>query len=481
MASNQDVLKEYLLALGFRIDEKSSKDFDKNVDKFDKRVKGLAKATFAVGLSAQAMVLAFSRSMEQLYYKSRLADSTASNLQALGYAGSQIGLSADGIQSSVQKMASAIRQNPGLIGLLNDLRIPVQGRDMSDVFKDLVRATKAMPHYIGAQYAGLFGISPEELILLQDGLEKMIELEEKQKAQARAMGLDWDKATESGKEYSQLMREMAANMKMLGAVMAVELLPYFREFAKTTNQILQDLPGVTREVAKDWKRLAPRIADRPGDTVRGLLEVLGLKKVGEGVHFTPYAAARLAQLNNGSGESYPEINSWSPLGLRNNNPGNLRRWKDTPIVSGFAAFDSPADGLRAMAGNLRAYQRMGLTSLDQIISRWAPASENNTAAYISAVSKATGFGAGDALNLNDPEVMQKLMAAMIKQEQGYNPFSSAELSSAISGRLGGVQMQQTTNINVYGSGAADTASKVAEKQSKVNGDMARNLGNMVTR
>jgi len=473
MAGNSDVMKEYLLALGFRLDEKSTKTFDTTTTKFDKRVKQLAISTFSLGVAAQAMVLQFGRAMEQLYYKSRLAESTATNLQAIGYAGSQIGLGVDGMQNAVMRMASAIRQNPGLIGLLNDLRIPVQGRDMSDVFKDLVKATKSMPFYIGNQYASLFGISPDELLLLQEGSDKLEALEAQQKRMSESMGLNMEAAVLAGKEYAELMRELQQQGTILAQVVAVNMLPAFKELA-----------GVTKEVLNDWARLVPKIANNPGGYWDRLLEGMGLKRPGGGVVMTPDAERRskILALGRGPLASLPDVNSNSPIGLRNNNPGNLRRWGDAPTVGGFAAFDTPQEGLSAMAANLLAYQRRGLTSLNKIIATWAPSSENNTKAYVDAVSKSTGFKSDALLNLSDPSTLQSLMAAMIKHENGFNPFSSTDLSGAVQSRLGtGVSMQQNTYINVYGSNAGITAEMVKAKQDKVNGDLARNLGNMVVK
>ena len=87
-----------------------------------------------------------------------------------------------------------------------------------------------------------------------------------------------------------------------------------------------------------------------------------------------------------------------PRGIRNRNPGNIRRsgdrWKGlAPLQSdpAFFVFETPLWGIRAMAVILRNYQRRhGLKSLAQIVGRWAPAGENDTAGYVAAVSKAMG-------------------------------------------------------------------------------------------
>ena len=76
-----------------------------------------------------------------------------------------------------------------------------------------------------------------------------------------------------------------------------------------------------------------------------------------------------------------------PLGIRNNNPGNLRQaygmsYK-TELVDGFAKFKSLSDGVEALCRLTSDYYTVhGLRTLPQFISRYAPASENDVAAYV---------------------------------------------------------------------------------------------------
>ena len=101
------------------------------------------------------------------------------------------------------------------------------------------------------------------------------------------------------------------------------------------------------------------------------------------------------------------------------NPGNLRSAKGFPTVKGFAKFGSDAQGYAAMASLLKRYPKLyNASSIDSIIRTYAPASENDDATYIANVSKWTGFGAKQQLDLNNPEVLSKLMAAMVRQENG---------------------------------------------------------------
>lgn len=110
---------------------------------------------------------------------------------------------------------------------------------------------------------------------------------------------------------------------------------------------------------------------------------------------------------------------------RNNNPGNIRltgdRWRGQvlpPPDRGFVTFAEPKWGYRALFVILEGYMiRHGLVTIRSIIGRYAPPSENATAAYIRSVCRATGWGPDDPL---DPcgRVMQDLARAITLVESG---------------------------------------------------------------
>lgn len=82
-----------------------------------------------------------------------------------------------------------------------------------------------------------------------------------------------------------------------------------------------------------------------------------------------------------------------PRGYRNNNPLNIRisnnswRGKITPSGdSAFEQFTSMPYGYRAALVTMRTYiKKYGCDTIAKIISRWAPANENNTLGYIRSV------------------------------------------------------------------------------------------------
>ncbi|HBU8422594.1 hypothetical protein [Klebsiella pneumoniae] len=141
----------------------------------------------------------------------------------------------------------------------------------------------------------------------------------------------------------------------------------------------------------------------------------------------------------GGGESAAD----GPRGVRNNNPGNLEASSSNPWVGQtgsdgrFAKFETPEHGIRALGRNLISYQRQGIDTVGEIINRWAPPSDNNdTAAYIKAVCAQLGVTANQPLDASNPDTLQALCAAIIKHENGTQPYSTDQLSTGVSAALG---------------------------------------------
>lgn len=126
-----------------------------------------------------------------------------------------------------------------------------------------------------------------------------------------------------------------------------------------------------------------------------------------------------------------------PRGYRNNNPGNIRINSD--LFQGeirpskdksFKQFETMAYGYRAVFRILSNYYRnYKLDTIRKMISRWAPENENDTDAYIKAVSGYAGIPADDPINLNDREQMTRIVAGMSKVENGIE----ADMSDVIAG------------------------------------------------
>jgi len=232
MNATTEILREYLVALGYEVDQPSYRKYLSALNVTQATVKGVGLAVAGLGAAAIASAAIFGRSMERLYYSSRKAEAAAGNILALEFGGKQIGLSADKMRGALEGFARNLRMNPGLIALLEQLGIPVQGRDKSDVFTDLVAQLRKMPFYVGAQYAQLFGIDPDDLLLLQEGLEKMKAAADLRRKLAADAGLDYSKIAQTGMEYANALSAINERLGITWNILQEKLLPYMKTFTE---------------------------------------------------------------------------------------------------------------------------------------------------------------------------------------------------------------------------------------------------------
>lgn len=142
----------------------------------------------------------------------------------------------------------------------------------------------------------------------------------------------------------------------------------------------------------------------------------------------------------------PHVKQPAPRGIRNNNPGNLEsgsNWQglakaseytqDQQAETRFAVFTHPKYGIRALVKILHTYQsKYQLRTIHAILSRYAPSSENNTMAYALAVADHVDVGVNDQVDLKNPTVIKRVVEAIIKHENGMQPYPADVVDDGIS-------------------------------------------------
>ncbi len=133
-------------------------------------------------------------------------------------------------------------------------------------------------------------------------------------------------------------------------------------------------------------------------------------------------------------------------GLRNNNPGNIRKgdaWQgmaaDQPDPD-FVTFVSIEWGIRALAEVMQTYYYShNLRTVRQIITRYAPPGDsNNTDAYVTDVADRLGVGPSDQINVMAR--LPDLIHAITHHENGMDPLSDAQVLKGI--QMAGIDTTQ---------------------------------------
>jgi hypothetical protein len=156
-----------------------------------------------------------------------------------------------------------------------------------------------------------------------------------------------------------------------------------------------------------WKQMAAAINGNPAKKAQ-LPTTPGAHGVHKGRHYVVYS----------DGVKAGGSRSW-----RNNNPGNIVAGKFATSHGGigsdghFAIFPDEATGNTALSGLLKGDGYKDLSVADAM-AKYAPPSENDTKAYVAAVSKATGLDATRQVgSLSDEELGS--FAGAIQEHEGW--------------------------------------------------------------
>lgn len=469
MATDKEILREFLVSLGVQVDPSAIRKFTGSLDSITKFASYAGKALAGVAVAAEAMVVAFSSQMERLYYASRRSGSSVENLRAIGYAAAQVGMSAEDAQKSVEAMMMTVRTNKtgGLLSAL--IGYDSNSKDPTQVWLDLLEKLKGMDFAQASRYGSILGQDPQALLQYIQNLDELKAAYAAVKQQDADM--DWKKAAETSKDYMNTLRDIGRHFGVLAGTYAEKMKPMFQMFANDVsaasdaaahfqwdrksfqdmfkalweiNKIMGEIMG--NKLVEWWGDLVGLVTGRSSRSAITGPQFGGTGSVGRDTGVRPIGGAGGAPAPSAA----PADNSNLPLGLRLNNPGNIRGggWSAQQDSKGFDIFDNAEKGLSALAGQLIKYGNKGVDTIEAIVNKYAPASDNNNVqAYIADVMKNTGFRSNQLLDLKDPETLTKLMGAIIKHEQGFNPYPKEMLAQAAASR-GAVQMTQTNHITV---------------------------------
>lgn len=194
-------------------------------------------------------------------------------------------------------------------------------------------------------------------------------------------------------------------------------------------------------------------------TIKGwsekLLGIFGLKPKNGGAGSSGTTSKSGSASPTGVGAPNSTTGTGTTRAERNNNPGNLNYAGQTGAVledgssARFAKFGSTAEGVSALAKQLQRYGDRGLDTISKIINKYAPSSENNTQAYIEALSKRLGVSGDQKLDLNDSSTLTGLIKGIARHEAGSDYLSDSDLMTGLSmaGVKGG-STQQAPNVSI---------------------------------
>lgn len=257
--ADSDVIKEFLVGLGFKVDEKGLKTFTGGIDNATKAVTKLVTTLAGASLTVAAGVSAFASNLEGLYYAAQRTGAAADSLKAADYAARDLGASAGEVRSSLEGVARFLRDNPGGEGFLQSLGVQTRDargniKDTADILVGLGQRLRSMPWYQAKQYASILGVDENTLRAIMNG-EFGRKLEENRKKLA---GAGLNQATRDAHQFMTELRGIGLQFETLGTQVQAELM----------HRLGPDL-----EKFSDWfEKNSPMIRDRIVDVTKALVE-----------------------------------------------------------------------------------------------------------------------------------------------------------------------------------------------------------------
>lgn len=249
---NGEIIKSYLIALGYKPNEQELKKFDENVKRTEKVVTDLGKSMAQVVISVSAGVEEMSRRLEDFYYVSQRSNTAVSNLMAIRYAAGQVGVGAESITSAIEGLKQTMNLNPGTEGLINNLGIQTRDanhelRDTSQIMNELVsRLTKmgapGTPGFaVAAQFAQMLGISPETLVMLERHLGEFQKAQDDFRERAGQAGLDVDALSDKSRNFQNHLRLLESDIEIFGMLME-------KNFIEPIDWVVQKADSVVQAI-----------------------------------------------------------------------------------------------------------------------------------------------------------------------------------------------------------------------------------------
>ncbi|MGT5537386.1 lytic transglycosylase catalytic [Escherichia coli] len=295
---NAETIKDFLVSLGFSVDDAGAKKFGSVLAGTTANVIKMGMAVEGAALSVVAFTAKIASGLDNLYWASQRTGATVQGIQSIGYAVSQVGGSVDAARTSLESLSRFVRNNPGAEGFLNRLGVQTRDasgnmRDMAAIFTGVGQKLSSMPYYRANQYAQMLGIDENTLMAMRRGVG---DFSGQYSAMAKAIGFNADQAALSSNRFMTSLKSLGEMAGMardkIGSNLADGLAGQIDNLRK---KIIENFPKIEVTITKVIKgilwlgeivgRVAFRIVDGVGDIIewwgkldaetKTLIEVIG--------------------------------------------------------------------------------------------------------------------------------------------------------------------------------------------------------------
>lgn len=212
MSSNADTIKDFLVSLGFDIDQAGANNFETVLKGVTANVMKVGAVVEGAALSIVGFTTRIANGLDKIYWASQRTGASIQGIKALGYAASQTGASAESAMSSLEGLAGFMRSNPGAEGFLNRLGVQTRDasgkmRDTASIFTGVGQKLNNMPYYRAKQYAQMLGIDENTLMAMRRGMNGFTA---DYQSMLQKTGFNADKAAVQSNKFMTSMRGLTS-------------------------------------------------------------------------------------------------------------------------------------------------------------------------------------------------------------------------------------------------------------------------------
>ncbi|EIV7134420.1 transglycosylase SLT domain-containing protein [Salmonella enterica subsp. enterica serovar Virchow] len=212
MSSNADTIKDFLVSLGFDIDQAGANNFETVLKGVTANVMKVGAVVEGAALSIVGFTTRIANGLDKIYWASQRTGASIQGIKVLGYAASQTGASAESAMSSLEGLAGFMRSNPGAEGFLNRLGVQTRDasgkmRDTASIFTGVGQKLNNMPYYRAKQYAQMLGIDENTLMAMRRGMNGFTA---DYQSMLQKTGFNADKAAVQSNKFMTSMRGLTS-------------------------------------------------------------------------------------------------------------------------------------------------------------------------------------------------------------------------------------------------------------------------------
>jgi len=526
-----ETIKEFLVGLGFKVDEQGLKKFSASIGEATKNVTKLVLAVEGAALTVGYGVARFASSLEALYFAAIKTGSSAASLKAFEKAAQNFGASSEEALGSVQALARFMRNSPGSEGFIKSLGVDTrktngQLRESVDIMADLGKAMQDKPYYMANQYAQILGISEDTMRAMLNGdFAKELAAQKK-----RMANVGFQKATEDAHAFSMALREVSTYIESIAVKVGDSLFKslgidvknfgdWFNQngdlIAQRITEVIELLIKLAKMTFPALKWLAEKLINLDEMTdgwstklialiaifnlLGGTALISGLVALSTTFFGLAAAITAVAAAVVGLADPNDDVGTWidehipgaAAIDNAASKYGFGRSYKEQDAASAVGYFKSQGwsqEQAAGIVGNLKNESSLDPNAANGShygVAQWDKNRQANFKAFSGKDIHGSSFK--DQLEFINYELTQgseqkagKLLRASKTAAEASNiVFSQYERAGDATGARranDAVQIAQTTNINVNGSSdPVATGKAVAGHQVSVNQDITRNL------